>query len=561
MSILAVAARLILIDQPYIDNWSWRQSDVAAIARNYFQNGFHFAHPQIDWAGDRPGFVGTEFPILPFLAAICYKFFGVHEWIGRIQGVILSAASLPFFFLLVRHTWHGLPAHGPSTEYRRGFADTAASWALFFYSFAPLNLFTSREFMPDVPSLSLAIIGLYFFLRYCHAIRDSRIAWSPAGESMPYRANGESIARRWLIASAGFISLALLIKLPTTVIGAPLLYVAVTVVYDRLTFSRRSNGGRGPALRDLMVRLVTRWELWLFALITLAPPAIWYWHAHEVAEKFYPHHFFGAGGIRIMSASWYWKIAKQTTTSSLTPVLFALATAGAFMTRSATEPPGDERHGRESPRGLMRREASQSTWAGLFHFWLAAMIVFVVVVGYGNRHQWYQLPLVPIAAALAGAACASLASKISTRSIRNTLSILLAGSFSILAFHYVRPFYQPSAVALRDLGLELRRTTAENSLIVAADNGDPTIFYYAERKGWHFLEKNGIYDGNPSESQQLIGDLEQLRGRGATHLVFISSTFWGLDYYREFAEHLAKSTTLVEATPEFRIYKMSLAKE
>ena len=545
MSILAVAARLILIDQPYIDNWSWRQSDVAAIARNYFQNGFHFAHPQIDWAGDRLGFVGTEFPILPFFAAICYKFFGVNEWIGRIQGVILFAVSLPFFFLLVRDL----------------LGATAASWALFFYSFAPLNLFTSREFMPDVPSLSLGLIGLYFFLRYCHAIRDSRIAWSPAEESKPYRANSESVGGRWLIASAGFISLALLIKLPTAIIGAPLLYLAVAAVHDRPTFSALSDGGRRPAPQDLMVRLAARWELWLFALITLVPPAIWYWHAHEIAEKFYPYHFFGAGGIQIMSASWYWKIAKQITTSSLTPVLFALATAGTFMTRSTTELVGAERRGRESPRGLMRREASQSTWAGLFHFWLAAMIIFIVVVGYGNRHQWYQLPVVPIAAALAGTACASLASKISTRSIRTTLSILLAGSFSILAFHYVRPFYRPSAAQLRDLGLELRRTIPENSLIVAADNGDPTIFYYAERKGWHFLEKNGIYDGNPSESQQLIGDLEQLRGRGATHLVFISSTFWWLDYYREFAEHLAKSTTLVEATPEFRIYKMSLAKE
>jgi hypothetical protein len=114
---------------------------------------------------------------------------------------------------------------------------------------------------------------------------------------------------------------------------------------------------------------------------------------------------------------------------------------------------------------------------------------------------------------------------------------------------------------LRDLGLELRRTTPENSLIVAADNGDPTIFYYAERKGWHFLEKNGIYDGNPGDNQQLIVDLEQLRGRGATHLVFISSTFWWLDYYHEFAEHLAQSTTLLEATPEFRLYKLNLAKE
>jgi len=63
------------------------------------QNGFHFGYPQIDWAGNAPGYVGTEFPILPFVAALCYKFTGVHEWMGRIQGVILFAVSLPFFFL------------------------------------------------------------------------------------------------------------------------------------------------------------------------------------------------------------------------------------------------------------------------------------------------------------------------------------------------------------------------------------------------------------------------------------------------------------------------------
>src|SRR5260370_38619645 len=83
LSIFAVAARLILIDQPYIDHWSWRQSDVAAIARNFEQNGFHFAYPQIDWAGDSPGYVGTEFPILPFVAPICYEFAGVREGIRR----------------------------------------------------------------------------------------------------------------------------------------------------------------------------------------------------------------------------------------------------------------------------------------------------------------------------------------------------------------------------------------------------------------------------------------------------------------------------------------------
>src|SRR6266705_5000232 len=101
IAVAAVGVRLIQLTEPFIDPWSWRQSDVAAIARNFSERGFHFAYPQIDWAGDAPGYVGTEFPILPFVAAICYKVAGIQEWIGRSQAVIFFAVSLPFFFLLV----------------------------------------------------------------------------------------------------------------------------------------------------------------------------------------------------------------------------------------------------------------------------------------------------------------------------------------------------------------------------------------------------------------------------------------------------------------------------
>src|SRR5438874_6607627 len=227
LSVLAVTARLLLIYQPYIDHWSWRQSDVAAIARNFSEGGFRFAYPQIDWAGDAAGYVGTESPILPFLAAICYKCAGIHEWIGRIQAVIFFAVSLPFFFLLVREI----------------FGSTAATWATFFYAFAPLNIFAGRSFMPDVPSLSLALIGLYFFLR-----------WIDTEES------------RSLFAAAMMFSLALLIKLPSAIIAAPFLFL----VWQKW----RWNFLRRPSL-------------WLFAAITILPSAAWYWHAYQIAEKFY----------------------------------------------------------------------------------------------------------------------------------------------------------------------------------------------------------------------------------------------------------------------------------
>ena len=185
------------------------------------------------------------------------------------------------------------------------------------------------------------------------------------------------------------------------------------------------------------------------------------------------------------------------------------------------------------------------------------MIVFIIVVGYGNRHRWYQLPLVPIAPAFAGGACAFVASKISSRFIAVTLSILLVSSFTTLAFWYIQPFYQSSGAQLRDAGLELKKATPPDALIAAADMGDPTIFYYAERKGWHFLEQNAIYNGNPDDSEQAIENFERLRRRGATHFVFTRNTFWWMQSYPEFLAYLSKHATLTEATLEFRIYKLA----
>jgi 4-amino-4-deoxy-L-arabinose transferase-like glycosyltransferase len=481
----ALVVRLIGIDQPFIDPWSWRQSDVAAIARNFLENGFHFTRPQIDWAGNQPGYVGTEFPVLPFTAALVYRSVGVHEWIGRVEGVVLFVAALPFFFGLVR----------------RIFGEVVAVWATFFYAFAPLSVVASRAFMPDVPSLSLAIIGLCFFLRW---VEEDRF--------------------RWLVWSAVLVSLALLIKLPTAIMGVPLFYLASR----RDTFSRIPDvQAHVPPWRNLLAR----WELWFFAVVALAPSAVWYWHAHRIATKFYPYHFFGAGGFRIMSVGWYWELVRQTAFSSLTLALFALALLGCLVV----------------PRGKYTR---------LFHWWLAAMLLFIFVAGYGNRHQWYQLPLVPIAAVFAGCACAWVAARAAFPRVLLALgAVLLVASFTVSSYFCVQPLYRPAAAALRNLGLELNEATTANALIIAATDGDPTVFYYAHRRGWHFLG-DGVYDGNPIDSAQIIANLEKLRSRGATHLVFYAGTQWWLDYYKEFADHLANTATLVEQTREFTIYRL-----
>ena len=227
----------------------------------------------------------------------------------------------------------------------------------------------------------------------------------------------------------------------------------------------------------------------------------------------------------------YERIAVFTTTSSLTPVLAILALAGVLITRSTMQ-------------------------ARVFQWWLGAILLFILLAGKGNRHPWYQLPLVPISAAFAGAGCAFAAGKIVSHRVKAVLSLVCILLFSGAAFYYVRPFYRPWANHLRAAGLELKHTTPQSALIIAADHGDPTLSYYAERRGWHLPEHDAIYNGDPASAEQLIDDVAYLRAAGGTHVVFVSTTFWFLDRYPRFSEYLAQTATLSEKTPQFAIYEL-----
>ena len=285
-----------------------------------------------------------------------YKFAGVHEWIGRLETVLFFAASLPIFYLLVR----------------RIFNEPVALWALVFYSFAPLSIAASRAFMPDVPSLCLSLAGIYFFLRW---LADDD---------------------RWSCAIASIVlSLAILIKGTSAIIGLPMLYLS----WERYGIS-----------------LVRQKRLWILASIAILPAAIWYWHARQIAAHNYPYHFFGAGGFEVMNLKWYAEIFWRVVTRSLTPMISLIALAGLLIL----------------PRAKYGR---------VFHWWFGAMVAFVFFLGYGNRHPWYQLPLVPIAAVFAAIFCDEVEMRIHQPFVRQFLTALIVLVLAVLSFHYTRPFY------------------------------------------------------------------------------------------------------------------------
>ena len=75
--------------------------------------------------------------------------------------------------------------------------------------------------------------------------------------------------------------------------------------------------------------------------------------------------------------------------------------------------------------------------------------------------------------------------------------------------------------------------------VLVVSRGDPELVRLPERKGRHFPSTpDGRYAGfHPADSAAALRELERQLGN-AQYLVFPASSFWWLDYYREFADVL-----------------------
>jgi 4-amino-4-deoxy-L-arabinose transferase-like glycosyltransferase len=443
------------------------------IAENFFRHGFALFYPQINWAGRAPGYVGTEFPLVPFLAALLYGVFGVQAWIGRAVSLGFFALSVPFFYRLVRRT---SDAH-------------AARWAVAIYTLTPLSIFASRAFMPDMASLSLSLVALSLFATWLERAPHTTL----------------------FLTTSLVTSLAILVKLPAMLIGVPLLAMAW--------------GKYG-------VRAVCRRELVTLAALALSGPLAWYTHAYRLSLIYPPYHVFGTGVLELVGVGWYVEIAHRLVTSSLTPLI-----AAAML------------------MGLVVPVRTASAW--VFHWWLLALLVFIVLAGWGNHeHDWYQLPLVLVAAALAGRACAwgfrRVARRAGVTPARLGAAIFVAG-LATVSYVCLAPHYEPKRLAWWQAGLALNRIAPPEALVLIADYGDPTAFYYSRRQGWHFLQDFGRA---PVDSEEAIGELEQRRRDGAQYLVFVTHTFRWLERYPAFRAHLEARYRRVRETEAYWIFDL-----
>jgi hypothetical protein len=80
---------------------------------------------------------------------------------------------------------------------------------------------------------------------------------------------------------------------------------------------------------------------------------------------------------------------------------------------------------------------------------------------------------------------------------------------------------------------------------------------FKNRAIFPFVERDGHYWGPPPDDRTAIQELERLRSVGATHVAFIWSTFWWLDHYAQFAQHLRKEYSCVAENSDVVIFRLA----
>jgi hypothetical protein len=96
--------------------------------------------------------------------------------------------------------------------------------------------------------------------------------------------------------------------------------------------------------------------------------------------------------------------------------------------------------------------------------------------------------------------------------------------------------------------------------VLVVSKGDENLLQLGSRTGWHFPRTDdGRYAGHyPADSDDAVRQLELLRDRGASYLVFPATSMWWLDHYPDLSRHLeSRYTSLVRDEDTCAIYDLT----
>ncbi len=419
--LLGLVLRLRGIHNPILDHPGWRQGDTAAIARNFATLDFNPFHPQTDYDGPPPNYVELELQIVPFLAAILYKIFGIHEVFGRLISISFSLGTVVVAGAFARWLFAS----------RLAGATAAIAFAIY-----PGTVYYGRTFTPDTTmtfSLTAAIFAAAVWI---------------------YDEDVPGFSRRfWIAAILG--ALALLAK-PVAVVGLVPIFA--------MWIARH---GLGATLRSPLT--------YVYAAIAIGPYVAYDAYVRAIAEW---HWASGITRLHVVPSL----VAALTSPAAFAAKFGAFVGALRMLASTMLGPIGFGAFFVAIVATIFIPTPARSR-AVLFA-WLAAALAYAYVVVTVERVDYYLYPIVPLAAIWTGGFVegarrllpAGMPRRVGLAGLAVLALVALVNGRSEVAKYY--RYSKVTYVRAKTLA-----ATLPPGLIVMG-HYDPSVLYYIDRKGW-----------------------------------------------------------------------------
>jgi len=440
--VLGIILRLYRFDSPIADWHSWRQADTSAVSRNFVNEGFDLLHPKFDDLSNVPsginnpeGYRFVEFPLYNLAQAGFYELIGIFtlEGWGRLVSIFSSVAATIFIFLILKKHQN----------------DVVGLIGAFFFAVLPYSIYFGRTILPDMTTSAAILGGIYFF--------DSWLS----------KKNFQFSIFNFQFWLAVLLTMTALLLKPFAIFFTfPMIYLA----FDKFGISA-----------------VKKWQLWLFAFLTLAPLIGWRLWMLQFPEGIPANQWLLNGGnIRFRPSYFWWIYAER-----IGKLILGYWGVSLFVL------------------GLISKVKKD----GLFIYsFLLSTLAYLVVVARGNvQHDYYQILILPTICLFLGLGGDFLLNFVKTYTNKYVGPIVFTviTLFTLMfGWYFVRDYFNINNRSIVTAGKAADLFLPKEAKVIAINGGDTSFLYQTKRKGWASFQN----------------DIEEMINLGAEFLIFASPT-------------------------------------
>jgi hypothetical protein len=256
-------------------------------------------------------------------------------------------------------------------------------------------------------------------------------------------------------------------------------------------------------------------NLWVFAAASLAPFIAWRLWMTKFPEGIPSWQFLiNEGNIRFKGAFFRWLIGERIGRLILTVGGFTL-----FILGMVRKPEAKEKY--------------------FYYAWLASVALYFSVFASGNvRHDYYQVPIVPILAVFMAIGVKFLIDKpldYFSKYVGILASVALILIMYAFGYYEIQGYYWINRPQIVEAGQAADRLLPKDATVIAPYSGDTAFLYQTNRHGYPIVDR----------------PLEDLVKNGTQYLVSVDVNDAGI-------KNLAKNCKVLAQTPNYLIIQLSL---